>query len=186
VGAYNAEYYRRNRERELERARAYREAHPETHLEATRKWRAENPEKLAAYVEANRERDRKRNRDVMRNKRAADPGMSARNYAANRDRELVRLAAWRKQNPWRHAASQKKRKARTPGWAELDAIKEVYREAARVTRETGIKHHVDHIIPLKGKMVSGLHVLANLQILSAEENLRKKNHFDMEAQIGVR
>lgn len=63
----------------------------------------------------------------------------------------------------------------TPTWADMDAIKKIYLEARRKTEETGTLHHVDHIIPLRGKIVSGLHVHYNLQIITAQENLRKSN-----------
>lgn len=66
---------------------------------------------------------------------------------------------------------------RVPPWADMDAIKEIYAEAARLERETGEKWHVDHIIPRRGKLVSGLHVASNLQILPARENIQKSNHF---------
>lgn len=79
--------------------------------------------------------------------------------------------------------SDNKRRAsllnRTPPWADLEAMRAIYAEAQRRTRETGIPHHVDHEIPLQGERVSGLHVANNLQILPGSENSRKKNRFEV-------
>lgn len=58
----------------------------------------------------------------------------------------------------------------TPKWADLEKIKEIYRE-----RPEG--YHVDHIIPLQGETVCGLHVENNLQYLPASENLSKGNKY---------
>lgn len=69
---------------------------------------------------------------------------------------------------------------RTPPWADLDAMRAIYAEAQRLTAETGTPHHVDHVIPLQGKLVSGLHVPSNLQILTGSENSKKRNRFEIE------
>lgn len=56
----------------------------------------------------------------------------------------------------------------------MAAIKAIYAEAAERNRR-GERVHVDHIIPLKGRQVSGLHIETNLRIIPAQENVRKSN-----------
>ena len=65
-----------------------------------------------------------------------------------------------------------------PQWADSDAIKAVYARARTLTALTGIKHSVDHVIPLNGKTVCGLHVETNLQVLMADANSSKGNQHE--------
>jgi hypothetical protein len=68
----------------------------------------------------------------------------------------------------------------TPKWANAGIIQGFYTEAQRLTRSTGIKHAVDHVVPLNGKNVCGLHVEHNLQILTLSENCKKSNKHSYE------
>jgi 5-methylcytosine-specific restriction endonuclease McrA len=75
----------------------------------------------------------------------------------------------------------------TPPWSETAAIRALYRdverkntaERKRVTRRTFVPWTADHIIPLRGENVSGLHVLANLQVVRKTTNSRKGNRVEL-------
>jgi hypothetical protein len=64
---------------------------------------------------------------------------------------------------------------RTPAWADLDAIRAIYKDCQAINRISLTRHEVDHIVPLRGEKVSGLHVAYNLQIIPAVENSSKGN-----------
>ena len=89
---------------------------------------------------------------------------------------------WRLANPGKVNARTAKRRARklqaTPKWnteEDYKKIEEFYIEAARLTKETGIPHEVDHIEPLQGDDVCGLHVPGNLRVIQRSPNRRKSN-----------
>jgi len=65
----------------------------------------------------------------------------------------------------------------TPRWADLKKISQFYHESQRLTKETGIPHEVDHIVPLRHKLASGLHVHDNLRVITMFENRSKSNRF---------
>lgn len=92
---------------------------------------------------------------------------------------------WQKRNKGSVNANTRKYQAaklqRTPAWlSEFDLLKMkcLYQVAAMRTRESGEEWHVDHIVPLQGKTVSGLHTPWNLTVIRGSENVRKSNRYD--------
>lgn len=103
----------------------------------------------------------------------------------NEEKIRIKNSTYKKENPEIGAAQSAKRRATkrkaTPKWLKEEQdieIKAFYVEAAKKTKETGIPHEVDHIVPLQGKNVSGLHVPWNLQVLPEDMNRIKHNRFD--------
>lgn len=107
-------------------------------------------------------------------------------YAANPEKYKSRTQAWQRANPHYLTARNAKRRAtllqRTPHWLSPDdlcLICEFYETARNLSELTGQPFQVDHIVPLQGRLVSGLHVPWNLQILSASENAHKNNSWEI-------
>lgn len=103
-------------------------------------------------------------------------------HARNKENVAAYNKAWAQANPhMKNAAEARRRSAkllRTPGWLTAEdfaAIEFTYAWAKVLEASTGIPHHVDHVYPLQGRYVSGLHVPANLQVLTASENRSKHN-----------
>ena len=101
---------------------------------------------------------------------------------ASRKKQLQR----QKQNLHIFAANQAKRRSaklkRTPAWLSADDIwfiQELYDLAQLRTRILGFAWHVDHVIPLQGQLVSGLHTPSNLQVIPGRDNIAKNNAFEV-------
>lgn len=77
------------------------------------------------------------------------------------------------------AARRSRKRSASPAWADRTAINAMYEEAKELTSSTGEPWHVDHIYPLAGKNVCGLHVAANLQVITAKQNLAKSNRVEV-------
>jgi hypothetical protein len=109
-----------------------------------------------------------------------------RSTGDSRQAHLDALTRYRAKNQPIRTKLQMARKSaklnRTPAWLtefDLLKIKCLYQLAAMRSRESGYAWHVDHIIPLQGEFVSGLHVPSNLRVIPAIDNLRKNNIYEV-------
>jgi len=133
-------------------------------------YRTENKEQLKASQAIWRDNNREQYRQIHRNWRDKNRDVVSsigKRFSAKHTAKLV--------------AKARKREAdqlnATPSWANQAEINKIYAEAVRL-RKSGINVHVDHIVPLKGINVRGFHVHNNLRIISAAENLSKRNKLD--------
>lgn len=136
-------------------------------------WRKRNPSKVkqhndtqyASHTDALTARSRK-----FHAKNAVALNIKKQEYQRNN------LHIYAKINAKRKAAQLK----RTPVWLTADdhwMIEQAYELAALRTKMFGFSWHVDHILPLQGKNVSGLHTPYNMQVIPGAENVRKSNSF---------
>jgi hypothetical protein len=98
-------------------------------------------------------------------------------YAQNREQHLANSKAYYEANKENYLeyyyARLERTKRATPPWVDRKEIRAFYAEAKRRSAETGVQYDVDHIVPLKGKTVCGLHVPWNLQVMPSSDNKRK-------------
>lgn len=167
------------------------------------KYRKENKEKIAIYnkdyyeenkehclnvrqnwKENNQELRKKHNQEWDKNNREKRKNISRKYRLKNPEKRSQLFKNWSIKNQDKLSAKRMKYRSTkiqcTPPWYEIqkEKITALYKKAQELTERTGIVHHIDHIYPLKPRKKTdpvGLHVLANLQILTEEENLRKNN-----------
>ncbi len=160
--------------------KAYRKANPEKVKAQGRAWIKKNPERAKANAKVRHAR-------LL----AAHPGIAAQYAKRWRDKnpEVVKENGrkWSKKNAEHCARKSSERRAATfraiPPWLTVEdraLIAAKFAEAKRISLETNVKHHVDHIVPLKGEKVRGLHVPWNLQVIPASVNHKKWNKIGAE------
>lgn len=170
----------------LEESSAWKKANREKATATSKEWRKKNPERVREikrdWNAANPDWQKARSRKwFLANKERANQQHYA--WAArNPEKAKGLIEAWRLANPDKAAAISAKRRAallkRTPAWSDLKAIEQIYQEA-REFREVGLEVDVDHMIPLQGELVSGLHVPMNLRICLSSVNRSKSNQFSI-------
>lgn len=136
---------------------------------SARQWRLRNQEKVRQYRIETKESRLSAQKIYDTQKRAKK----------STTENTVMVRKWRQRNPSKHLQNVVKREAdklkATPSWAIEFFIEEAYMLAVLRSKSTGIKHHVDHVIPLRSRIVCGLHAHTNLRVIPAEENIRKSN-----------
>jgi hypothetical protein len=132
--------------------------------------RAQRPKSEASKAAGRRYYEK--NREVVKARASSRPPEDKQRYKQK----------YKQANPDRYKAlvSVRRRRHRNamPKWVSKEeklAIRKLYLKAVELTKLTGVKYVVDHHYPLNGKEVSGLHVLANLKIMTQEDNLKKSN-----------
>ncbi len=174
---YARRWYAANKEKLRARVRAAYAKNKDKVLAANKAWKAANRERV---LELNRASRRRNPETIRRNSKAA---YQRRKQRLGIEGLRAEQRERRKQPKYKaiNAEATTRRRLAARACLNKDKVMEFYREAQRLTLETGIPHEVDHIIPLKHPRICGLHNEFNLRVITAEENGRKKNKFDVDA-----
>ncbi len=122
------------------------------------------------------------NRKWIANNKDKHKQLCNRWYGDNKEQHLENSKEWYANNKYRKLATTNAREQRcknaTPPWVSMADVQFIYKQAKQVSKETGVPHEVDHIIPLTHDVICGLNAPINLQVIPASENRRKANSID--------
>lgn len=155
--AWQKAYAQRNREKAYQRVKEWRAANPDKKLEQDRRYAERYPERLVAKTQRWKARNPQSAAESSRKTRRKHAARVLANKAKYRATKLQATPRWLNKGHW----------------FEIGCVY-LYRDALK---RIGLDYHVDHIVPLQGKKVSGLHVPENLQVLPADRNRLKNNHY---------
>lgn len=183
IKAYGAAYYVANKARLNAEANERYEANKESYKARAAEWARANRKKRTAITAKWRKARPEQTSEAARRSRARHrtQRLIAEKEYREKNRSIVRAArvAWRAAHPEANAHHVGLRRTRrisaTPAWADLSAIKAIYKLASDMSKRTGVKYHVDHVVPLTNPLVCGLHCEFNLRVITAAENQTKKN-----------
>lgn len=154
--------YLENKEKHATRAKMYYEQNKEAIKAKSKEWYENNKEQAVSRAKVYGRQYRERNKERWADK-------SKKWFAENPDKRVAYLA-------------KRRAKYRTPKWVDAEEtflINEAYHLAQLRNKLFKFKWHVDHIIPLLGERVCGLHTIYNLQVIPAKINFAKNNRFEV-------
>lgn len=157
-------------------------------LAVMREWRANNPDRIR---EIGRQSDRRRSMTRPRHSKEKLIEYGRRSYWKHVEKNRARASLYQRMNRGAVnavvAGRRKSARQATPSWSIDFFVKEAYELAALRTDTFGFQWHVDHIVPLKSKLVCGLHSHTNIRVIPAALNKSKSNRYwpDMPTQEGA-
>jgi hypothetical protein len=134
----------------------------------------QNTDKRRAYMRSVYAKDPVAGRENAKKWRLANPDKKAK-----QQRDWLKTPAGRFYDCINKAVRSRRVRQATPPWADLAEIRKIYEQRLALTKITGVLLHVDHIVPIKGKLVCGLHVPWNLRIIPSADNIRKGNRMEL-------
>jgi hypothetical protein len=179
------QYYKDNKEKQLEYDKEYRSNNKESVKLRKQKYREQNKERINDVAREYYNNNKDKFKEARVRQKQKTKARARKYYIENRELLLYKNKEYYINNKGTVFAKCARRRASKHNaivsWIEneIERIKEIYNECHMMSNTCDKKYHVDHVIPLQHNLVCGLHCVDNLQIIPAEENLRKSNMFEI-------